>query len=217
MNIEANLSAAQAAMNSPSTVSGGNSGSNAGFSQQPQQVLMKDYKWLNAYSIPFELQCGILRLELPEILRLGHEELPEDLTVTVQIYCNQLAMFDPPVSTQFSQTNQNLNFISWDNILPFPIKIKDLSLDSVLVCTVWTSDHHVYAGTTMRLFDDNGCLKQGKQKLLLFREVQGESNVVYNCNKTPGEYYQHLQSFDYDFNIEKLYENFKEKFFFNYT
>lgn len=66
MNIEANLSAAQAAMNLPSTVSG--------FSQQPQQVLMKYYKWLNVYSIPFELQCGILRLELPEIMRLGHEE-----------------------------------------------------------------------------------------------------------------------------------------------
>jgi hypothetical protein len=57
-----------------------------------QQQMIKEYRWYNSYSIPYELQCGIVRLDLPEAMRIGSEKLPEDLTVTAYIVCNQLAM-----------------------------------------------------------------------------------------------------------------------------
>jgi hypothetical protein len=108
--------------------------------------------------------------------------------------------------------NEALNCISWDQTLSFPIKMKDLSLDALLVFTIWTPDNRIYGGTSLRIFDDNGCLKQGKQKLLVFQKELGDANVVYRENCTPGEYYEkNFMAYDFEFQMEKNYETYRLK------
>ena len=46
--------------------------------------------------------------------------------------------------------------------------IRDLTLDALLVLTVFRADHSVLGGTSLRLFDELNCLKMGKQKLLFY-------------------------------------------------
>lgn len=208
MNMEANLSA-MTAVGLPSNLASNTTAANS--AQNQGVAAMKEYKWYNANYVPLELQCGIIRLEFPEAVRLSSDTLPEDLTVSVQIISNQLPIFDPPLNTLFSQTNDQLNCIQWDHLLSFPVKIRDLSLDALLVFTVHGSDNTVYGGTSMRLFDEYGSLKQGKQKLIVFRRTNGDPNVVYNANQTPGEYYDDFSSFDYEFQLEKTYEQFLKK------
>jgi hypothetical protein len=211
MNMEANLSAATAVGMSPSVPSNIPGTNSATTTSSNQQSLMKEYKWYNANYLPMELQCGILRLELPDEMKLNSERLPEDLTVSVQIISNQLPIFDPPLSTLFSQTNEQQNYLQWDHLLNFPVKIRDLSLDSLLVCTINSANNQIFGGTSMRLFDEYGSLKQGKQKLLMFRSCPGDPNVVYSENQTPGEYYQEFFPYDYEFQMEKTYEQFLKK------
>jgi hypothetical protein len=212
MMMEAALSAAT--VNSPSfNPSNYSSGGNP--PPPSQQQLVKEFKWYNAYSLPMELQCNVLRLEFPESFRLSADFLPEDLSVTLQIFCNQLPIFDPPINTLFSSTNEAMNYLSWDYNAIFPIKIKDLSLDSLLVMTILTADQRIIGGTSMRLFDEEGCFKQGKQKLLFFpsssTQAGGDNNVVYAENKTPGEYYNSFASYDGEFQFEKTSELFYKR------
>lgn len=178
--------------------------------------VFKEYKWYNTHSLNLELQCSISRLEIPDYRR---QDLSLQLSVSAYIVCNQLAMFEPSVSTLFGTPSPALSStsasstsscrINWENTLNFPIKIRDLSLDSLLVITIETSEGVIYGGTSMRLFDDNGSLKQGKQKLLVFFDQPGDSNVIINKNLTPGEYYEIFAPNDYPFIMEKNLEKYR--------
>lgn len=173
-----------------------------------QQQLVKEYKWFNSHSLPLELQVGVTRLELSDQVNTVINGL-ENFIVTSHIIFNQLKAHDPPMSTLFSQPDHRRNSLIWDQVLCFPIKIRDLTLDSILVFTVWSADGVSLGGTSMRLFDDAGCLKQGKQKLLFFHETEGDQNVLIQYNKTPGEYYEIFAKHDYDFFMEKNFEKYR--------
>eukprot|EP01040_Poterioochromonas_malhamensis_P025913 gene25913-32455_t len=110
------------------------------------QALFKEYKWYNSCNIPLDLQCGILRLEMP--LDFTDAEALQDLYVTAQIVCFQIPAHDPPISTLFGVTSADRGVVSWDHVLSFPVKVRDLSYDSVIVLTVWTPDGRPFAGTT---------------------------------------------------------------------
>lgn len=168
---------------------------------------IKEYKWYNSCSIPLDYQCGVLKLEMPG--DFCDSELIQDLYVTAQIVCFQVPVHDPPISTLYGTTNTDKRSVSWDHVVSFPVKVRDLSFDSVIVFTVWTPNGKPFAGATTRIFNEKGSMKQGKQKLLLFPGVAGDSNVVYKHNRTPGDFYSVFQHVDFSFQNEKVIESFR--------
>eukprot|EP01039_Chlorochromonas_danica_P008751 gene8751-9645_t len=169
---------------------------------------MKEYKWLNSYSLPYDLQCGVIRLEFSGDISV-EVDVPEVLSVEATIVCNQFSMNDPPALSLYSQSDNSKNIHNWNNLLSFSIKVRDLSLDSVIALTVRDENGRVFCGTSMRIFDENGSMKQGKQKLMVFFGKAGDPNVVMEENTTPGEYYEHFAQYDQKFKMEKRMEAYK--------
>jgi hypothetical protein len=62
----------------------------------------------------------------------------------------------------------------------------DLCENSSLVFTLWTPDRKPFGGCSMKLFDENGALKSGKQKLIFYFDRCGDSFID---SSTPGELY----------------------------
>jgi len=56
----------------------------------------------------------------------------------------------------------------------------------------------------MRFFNENGCLKKGKQKLLFYMDICGDINVNILENKTPGNIYDLYAEYDEGFKMEKV-------------
>ena len=96
-----------------------------------------EYKYAYSHSIQSEVLCGICRLELP--IDMSHQ-IGEEIHMTAQIVCNQLPLHGTPVSTHFSLWDSTRNALIWDYLLIFPVKIRELSLDSMLVLTAWTAN-----------------------------------------------------------------------------
>eukprot|EP01038_Epipyxis_sp_PR26KG_P015353 gene15353-20688_t len=182
----------------------------------------KDYKWYNSLSLPIEVQVGISRLELPSDMHVSSlnsdgkynsdQCFYEDIYFTAYIICNQICLHETPVSTHFSRVDDYHNALIWDYILTFPVKMRDLSLDSVLVLTAWTSNGEVFGGTSLRFFDENGNLRRGKQKLMFYFNTKGDGNVITNHNLTPGHNYDNYSKYDYKFSMEKNLETYKAGF-----
>lgn len=169
----------------------------------------KEYKWYNSYNVPIEIQCGVSRLEVPLDLKISSDDMPQDIYMNAQIICNQIPLHECPISTRFGDLDTSKNMISWDAILTFPVKFRDLSQDALLVLTAWSGDGTVVGGTSLRFFDDNGCLKRGKQKLVFYFNKVGDSNVNRFQNTTPGESYDLYAPWDYSFQMEKHLETFQ--------
>lgn len=172
-----------------------------------ESSLIKEYKWYNSCNIPLDLQCGILRLEMPA--DFIDTEAIQDLYITAQIISYQLPAHEPPLSTLYGTINSDSRTVSWDHVISFPVKVRDLSFDSVISYTVWTPDGRPFAGTTTRIFNERGSMKQGKQKLVLFPGKTGDPNVVYKHNRTPGDFYSVFHHVDFSFQNEKVIETFR--------
>lgn len=172
--------------------------------EPPAQPLIKEYRWYNSSNIQTELQCGIIRLQCGDDVFDVHEL--RELSISAYIVCNQVQVHDPPLSTLFGDVNVNRKVVQWDHVLSFPVKMRDLSADSLLVVTIWRPDGQPYAGTSMRIFSEQGCMRLGKQKLLLFPQVEGDPNVVFRSNSTPGDYFTYFEDIDYEFQMEKVEE-----------
>lgn len=93
------------------------------------------YKWHNSCNIPVEISCTISRLEFPIDMQANAENVPVDLFINAQIICNQIPFHDFPISTYFGNVDEEKNLIFWEDLLTFPINIRDLSHDSILVLT----------------------------------------------------------------------------------
>ena len=166
------------------------------------------YQWFNSYHVPLDVQIGVARLELPMDLKVG-SNVPEDLHISAQLVCNQSSTHALSLGTVFAVADEYRNALVWDYVLTFPVKIQSLSVDSILVLTAWTADDKVYGGTTMRLFDENGVLKFGKQKLVFFFDRPGDANPS-SKNTTPGDvFYDKFKHADHGFRMEKHLEKYK--------
>jgi hypothetical protein len=64
----------------------------------------------------------------------------------------------------------------------------DLSKNSMLLFTVWTSQGVVFGGTSMHIFDEADSLKQGKQKLIFYFDTPGNSH--FDSHTHGGELYE---------------------------
>jgi hypothetical protein len=170
----------------------------------------KEFKWYNTHNIPVEIQCGVCRLELPIDMRVANtDDVPGDIYITAQIISNQIPLHECPMYTHFAVPDEHRNALVWDCVLSFPVKLRDLSLNSVLAITAWSPSGTPLGGTTMRFFDANGSLKRGKQKLIFFFGRQADTNVITDKNETPGELYDLYAAHDYGFLMEKHFETYR--------
>lgn len=161
------------------------------------------------YSVPLEVQIAISRLEIPADIQISSYDIPNDISITAQIISNQMVMHEAVLSTHFAIADEFRNSLVWDYVMSFPLKIKDLAVNSVVTFTARTPDNRVIGGTTMHFFDENGSLKKGKQKLIFFFGTEGDPNVLYEFNKTPGDLYEKYSEWDYSFKMEKFIEVYK--------
>jgi len=124
-------------------------GSNKGVSSS-----FKEFKWYNSSHVHLEVQCAICRLEVPIDMSVDASDIPEEIYISSQIICNQLPLHETPVSTHYATIDKLRNALVWDYVLSFPVKIRELSLNAVLVITAFTPDGTPFGGTTMRFFND---------------------------------------------------------------
>ena len=90
------------------------------------------------------------------------------------------------------------------------MKIQNLSWDALLVLTAYKADGSLFGGTSMTFYDENGLLKQGKQKLVFFFWSEGDASPIRELNSTPGDkYYSEFAHCDHGFQMEKKLESYK--------
>jgi len=169
----------------------------------------KEYRYYNSHSLyADDVICGVCRLELPNSMSV-EEDVAEDIYISAYITCNQIPMHEYPIKTNYAVKNISRNCLSWDYVLSFPIKFRELSRNAMIVITAWTPSGLALGGTSCTLYDESGCLKRGKQKSLFYMNTIADTKVVGNT--TRGETYesQGFDKFDFPFKMEKHLENFK--------
>ena len=132
----------------------------------------EEYKWFNSHSVQQEFHCGVCRLELPVSIDITSSIAPQDLCISAQINCYGIPVQDGVLSTSFALSDLRRNAFVWNTLLNFQVKIKDLSVDASIVFTAWDPSDgvggKVYGMTTLGLFDENGRMKTGRQKLIFY-------------------------------------------------
>jgi hypothetical protein len=176
--------------------------------QSVAQAGFKEFRWYNSFSLPLDVQVAISRLELPLDVSVTEPDIPQDIYFTAHVVCNQMPMHESPVSTFFPIVDTSRNALLWEYTMTFPLRVRDLSADALLVITAWNPDGRVFGGTSMNFFDENGCMKRGKQKLMFYFGTMGDPNCVRSANTTPGENYDEFAKFDHRFKTEKNMEAF---------
>ena len=175
----------------------------------------EEYKYYNSSSLALELSMNIIRLELPIDMNITSSDVPVDIYITGYIISNSIIMHESCISTLFGDIDRNINSYSWNYILSFPLRIRDLSLDSRVMLTVWTSDGRMFGKTSMRLFNDKEVLKQGKQKLIFYFNNNDSNSYGSDDGKgdddCKGEIYNSFyEKYDYQFQVEKTLELFNK-------
>ena len=167
----------------------------------------KDYSFCHSFNLTSDVTCFICRLELPCGIN-SKLPLKEDLYLSAQIFSNQIPLHSCRINSRFGHIFEDTtNVICWDEVLTFPIKYRDLALDSVLVITI-LDDTTVYGGTTIPFYDENCVLKTGKQKLVFYFNKPGDPNTIPHINTTPGQLYDSFKDIDILFQMEKKLEKY---------
>jgi phosphatidylinositol 3-kinase len=168
-----------------------------------------EFKFFPSHSIPVEIQCGINRLEMPAsaLTEISESEATE-LFVSAHILSHQslISLHDAPVRTHFASLDTVRCALAWDYVLSLPVRVKDLPRDACLVFTVWSEKGHMFGTTITRLFDSTGKLKNGKQKLVFFKDGSISKS---DMNLLEDNEYERLAANDTPFNLEKKLEAYK--------
>jgi hypothetical protein len=142
-----------------------------GSSSSKSSSLFKEYKWFNSHCVLQELHCGICRLDLPASMPIDNDA-PNDLWITARLICHGMPTQDNAFSTPFAMSDTDINAFVWNSLMNFHMKIRDLAIDAAIIFTAWTptngGDAEIYGTTTFCLFDSNGRMKCGKQKLIFY-------------------------------------------------
>lgn len=169
-----------------------------------------EFRYLNSHIAAVDVQVGIARLEVPMSVKIADHSEGEFVRVVAKITNDHHAMFEQDIGTYHGFSDEFRNALVWDYVLSLPIKIQNLSIDALLVFTAYRADGSVYGGTSMTFYDENGLLKQGKQKLVFFYGVEGDAKPVRELNSTPGDlYYSEFSAYDHGFKMEKRLESYK--------
>lgn len=149
----------------------------------------KDYTFCSSCNYASEVACMICRLEFPFDMispsSSSKEYIGRDVYLSAQIVCNQIPMHDCFMNTRFGTIDKEANIVYWNEVITFPVKYRDLSNDAILVLTIVSEDFWI-AGSSIRIYDDNGLIKSGKQKMVVYFNKPGDTNTIRHLNKTPG-------------------------------
>mmetsp|Transcript_22427 Transcript_22427/g.21664 ORF Transcript_22427/g.21664 Transcript_22427/m.21664 type:complete len:1144 (+) Transcript_22427:175-3606(+) len=202
-----------------------------GSSSSKSASLFKEYKWFNSHCVLQELHCGICRLDLPASMPIDNDA-PNDLWISARLICHGMPTQDDAFSTPFAMSDTDINAFVWNSLMNFHMKIKDLANDAAIIFTAWTptngSDAEIYGTTTFCLFDSDGRMKSGKQKLIFYpsksthdlvpflysMQEQGGSSrndVDHMLRHMAGEQYEAHASHDQTFIMEKHIEDYEQQ------
>ncbi len=94
-----------------------------------------------------------------------------ELVAVCRLYCNKQPMHETPISTHTPSTQCVLDdgrlapVIAWHDTLRFPVRYRDLCRDAEIEIVFKSIVGPVMGGGRIPLFDANGALRQGRQKL----------------------------------------------------
>lgn len=116
-----------------------------------------------------------------------------DLFVTAQLWSESKPL-GLPLQTSYKAFK---TVRAWNEWLQLPISIKDAPLRCQLAITIWdlspfggegANGHYIpFGGTTIRLFDDDGKLKTGKQKCKVYRHKAADGFSATTTPSTPSK------------------------------
>ncbi|KAL3436834.1 kinase-like domain-containing protein [Aspergillus tetrazonus] len=133
-------------------------------------------------------------LKQPELRHIGSVQNPlSDLFVTAQLWSESKPL-GVPLQTSYKAFK---TVRAWNEWLQLPISIKDAPLRCQLAITIWdlspfggegANGHYIpFGGTTIRLFDDDGKLKMGKQKCKVYRHKAADGFSATTTPSTPSK------------------------------
>ncbi|KAL4988466.1 C2 domain-containing protein, partial [Aspergillus falconensis] len=128
-------------------------------------------------------------LKQPELRHIGSVQNPlSDLFVTAQLWSESKPL-GVPLQTSYKAFKTAR---AWNEWLQLPMSIKEAPLKCQLAITIWdlsplggegADGHYIpFGGTTIRLFDDEGKLKTGKQKCKVHRHKAADG---FSATTTP--------------------------------
>lgn len=128
-------------------------------------------------------------LKQPELRHIGSAQNPlSDLFVTAQLWSESKPL-GVPLQTSYRAFKAAR---SWNEWLQLPICIKDAPLKCQIAITIWdlspfggegADGHYVpFGGTTIRLYDEDGKLKTGRQKCKVYRHKAADG---FSATTTP--------------------------------
>ncbi|CAM9225302.1 unnamed protein product [Ectocarpus fasciculatus] len=97
----------------------------------------------------------------------------------------------------------------WDSLISFSAKFRDMSRDAKIQFTARGGDGRVIGASTLSLFNEDGVMLQGKQKLLFYFLEEGEEDVSFLSKHLRGELYSEVAKFDDEFLTEKAFESYQ--------
>ncbi|KAK6540811.1 Phosphatidylinositol (PI) 3-kinase [Orbilia ellipsospora] len=117
-------------------------------------------------------------LKNPELKFVGSNLSPvSDLYISVQVYGDNKPL-GVPVQTAYKPFKTARIWKEW---LTLPVRYCDIPRSAQLAITIWDlggPDKEVpYGGTTIRLFDSDGTLRKGRQKLKLWLDVEADGRM----------------------------------------
>ncbi len=105
----------------------------------------------------------------------------EGLVAVCRLYCNKRPMHETPISTHTPSTQCVLDdgklapVITWHDTLHFPVRYRDLCRDAEIEILFQNIVGPVMGGGRIPLFDGNGALRQGRQKIPVFWSPSSEN------------------------------------------
>lgn len=160
-------------------------------------MMFKRFSFCPSHAAGVELQCGVSEVELPIELVDPHglfwdsksersvwfRGSEEEFHVRSTLLCHGAPMHSVPVRTRLPSTyDERRCSVVWGELMRFPVKVRELTLDATLAFSVVGEDGRAIASASLALFDDKGVLKQGLVKLALRDERLGDDTLTRKAN-----------------------------------
>lgn len=147
------------------------------------------------------------RLQLPRDIDLSL--FPADVFITCDIICYDITTQTTRINTHFGVFDAPRVSYVWNSLVSFSTKFRDLSRDAKVQFTARSADGSVIGATTLSLFNEDGVMLQGKQKLLFYFLEDADVDTIFFAKNLRGELFSEVAKFDEAFKIEKTMEAYQ--------
>lgn len=160
------------------------------------------YTYLESHRIDDALELKLNGLELapakpplssdifanPELAFIGANTKPAfEFYATLQLWSDNKNLW-PEIQTRYKYNKTTK--VQWNQVISFP-QISCLPRNSQLAITIWDlkgpGQKYAFAGTTISIYDQDGALRKGRQKLLLHRGKEADPSIDTMTPSTSSE------------------------------